>query len=122
MPDGRPKHSVKSVDVVYFTSSHSASKNRKNLLTKSAGSSWGVSAETVRQYEYLCLHCAPVWTRLANSQPNSTMQLISDTLWPTPLPWFQVLANIELPALGRKAAADRLIDKFLAHKFTTPCK
>ena len=33
----------------------------------------------------------------------------------TPLPWLPVLANIEPPALRRKAATDRLVTKVLTH-------
>jgi len=45
---------------------------------------------------------------------NSTMRLISGTLRSTPLPWLPVLANIEPPALHRKAATDKLMEK-IAH-------
>jgi len=44
------------------------------------------------------------------------MRLISGTLRPTPLPWLPVLANIEPPALRRKAATDRLVAKASAHE------
>jgi len=44
------------------------------------------------------------------------MRLISGTLRPTPLPWPPVLANIEPPALRRKAATDRLVAKASAHE------
>ena len=55
-------------------------------------------------------YCAPVWcrsahTELVDAQLNFTMRLISGTLRPTALPWLPVLANIEPPALRRKAAA-----------------
>ena len=43
------------------------------------------------------------------------MRLISGTLRSTPLPWLPVLANIEPPALRRKAATDRLVTKVLSH-------
>ena len=43
------------------------------------------------------------------------MRLISGTLRSTPLPWLPVLANIEPPALRRKAATDRLVTKVLTH-------
>jgi len=62
------------------------------------------------------VYCAPVWCRSAHNglfdaQLNTTMRLISGTLRPTPLPWQPVLANIKPPALRRKAAADRLVEK-----------
>jgi len=43
------------------------------------------------------------------------MRLISGTLHSTPFPWLPVLANIEPPALRRKAAMDRLVMKVLSH-------
>jgi len=46
-------------------------------------------------------------------QLNSTMHLISGTLRSTPLPWLPVLSNIELPALRRKAATDKLVQKIV---------
>jgi len=33
----------------------------------------------------------------------------------TPLPWLPVLSNIELPALRRKAATDKLVEKIVKH-------
>ena len=59
---------------------------------------------------------APVWSRCVYTsqvdvQLNSTMRLISSTLHSTPLPWLPVLSNIELPALRRKAATDKLVEK-----------
>ena len=64
---------------------------------------------------------APVWchsahTGLVDAQMNSTMRLISGTLRRTPLPWLPVLANMEPPALRRKAATDRLVVKASAHE------
>jgi len=41
------------------------------------------------------------------------MRLISGTLHSTPLPWLQVLSNIEPPALWRKAATDELVEKIV---------
>jgi len=49
-----------------------------------------------------------------SSQPVSW--LVLGTLRPTPLPWLPVLANIEPPALRRKAAIDRLVAKASAHE------
>jgi len=48
-------------------------------------------------------------------QLNSTMRLISGTLHSTPLPWLPVLSNIEPPALRRKAATDKLVEKIVKH-------
>ena len=61
-------------------------------------------------------YCAPVWSRSAHTsqvdvQLNFTMHIISGTLCSTPLPWLPVLSNIEPPALRRKAATDKLIEK-----------
>jgi len=43
------------------------------------------------------------------------MRLISGTLRSTPLPWLPVLSNIELSALRRKAATDKLVEKIVKH-------
>jgi len=48
-------------------------------------------------------------------QLNSTMRLISGTLHSTHLLLFPVLSNIELPALHRKAATDKLVEKIVKH-------
>jgi len=48
-------------------------------------------------------------------QLNSTMRLIFGTLRSTPLPWLPVLSNIELQALRRKAATDKLVEKIVKH-------
>ena len=63
----------------------------------------------------------PVWCRsahtgLVDAQLNSMMHLISGTLRPTALPWLPVLANIEPPALRRKAATDRRVAKAHVHE------
>jgi len=96
-------------------------KNRNNLLMKLAGSSWGANAETLRA-SALCYpvaeYCAPVWSRsphtgLVDIQLNFTMRIISRTLHSTPLPWLPVLANIEPPALRRKAATAKLVEKII---------
>jgi len=110
----------------HLTKTAAKLKNRNNLLTKLAGSSWGADAETLRTSALaLCYsvgeYCAPVWCRsahagLVDAQLNSTMHLISGTLHPTALPWLPVLANIEPPALRRKAATDRLVAKARAHE------
>jgi len=61
-----------------------------------------------------------VWSRSAHTsqvdvQLNSTMRLISGTLHSTALPWLPVLSNIEPPALPRKAATDKLVEKIVKH-------
>jgi len=43
------------------------------------------------------------------------MRLVSGTLRSTPLPWPSVLSNIEPPALRRKAATDKLVEKIVKH-------
>jgi len=43
------------------------------------------------------------------------MLLISDSLHSTPLPWLPGLSNIEPPALRRKAATDKLVEKIVKH-------
>jgi len=43
------------------------------------------------------------------------MQLISGILRSTLLPWLPVLSNIELSALRRKAATDKLVEKIVKH-------
>jgi len=45
----------------------------------------------------------------------TVMRLISGTLRSTPLPWLPVLSNIETPALQRKAATDKLVEKIIKH-------
>jgi len=90
-----------------------------------AGSTWGASANILRSSALaLCYsaaeYCAPVWSRSAHTsqvdvQLNSTMHLISGTLRSTPLPWLSVLSNNELPALRRKAATDKLVEKIVKH-------
>jgi len=92
---------------------------------KLASSTWGTSANTLQSSALaLCYlaaeYCAPVWSRSAHTsqidvQLNSTMRLISGTLRSTPLPWLPVLSNIELPALQRKAATDKLVEKIVEH-------
>jgi len=57
---------------------------------------------------------SPRWLR-GCVQLNSTMRLVSDTLRSTPLPWLPVLSNIEPPALQRKAATDKLVEKIVKH-------
>jgi len=99
--------------------------NRNNLLMKLARSTSGTSANTLRSSALaLCYsapeYCAPVWSRSAHTsqvdvQLNSTMRLISGTLRSTPLPWLPLLSNIWPPALRRKAATDKLVEKIVKH-------
>jgi len=65
-------------------------------------------------------YCAPVWSRSAHIsqvdvQLNSTVRLISGTFRSTPLLWLPVLSNIEPPALQRKAATDKLVEKIVKY-------
>jgi len=67
-----------------------------------------------------CLYCAPVWSHSAHTsqvdmQVNSTMRLVSGALPSTPLPWLPGRSNIELPALRRKAATDKLVEKIVKY-------
>ena len=101
-------------------------KNRNNLM-KLAGSTWGASdADNTLRSSGLALcysaaeYCAPVWSRSAHTsqvdvQLNCTMRLVSSTLRSTPFPWLPVLSNIEPPALRRKAATDKLVEKIVKH-------
>jgi len=41
--------------------------------------------------------------------------VVTAILHSTPLPWLPVLSNIELPALRRKAATDKLAEKIVKH-------
>ena len=86
-----------------------------------AGSTWGTntlwsSALALCYSAAEC--CTPVWSRSAHTsqvdtQLNCTMRLISGTLRSTPLRWLPVLSNIEPPALRRKAATDKLVEKIV---------
>ena len=108
---------------VHLTKTAGKLKNRNNLLMKLAGSTWGASANNLRSSALaLCYsaaeYCTPVWSRSAHTsqvdvQLNSNMHLISGTLRSTPLPWLPVLSNIEPPALRRKAATDKLVEKIV---------
>jgi len=88
---------------------------------KLAGSTWGASANTLQSSALaLCYsaaeYCAPVChTSQVDVLLNSTMCLISGTLRSTPLPWRPVLSNIEPPALQKKAATDKLVEKIVKH-------
>jgi len=100
-------------------------RTETNNLIKLAGSTWGTSANTLRSSALaLCYlaaeYCASVWSCSAHTsqvdvQLNSTMHLVSGTFCSTTLPWLPVLSNIELPALRRKAATDKLVEKIVKH-------
>ena len=85
---------------------------------KLAGSTWGASANTALwRFAIQQQSTAPQsgHTSQVDVQLNSTMRLISGTLRSTPLPWLPVLSNIEPPALRRKAATDKLVEKIVKH-------
>jgi len=93
------------------------------LLMKLAGSTWGASANNLQSSALaLCYsvaeYCAPVWSRSAHKKSGRCAvglyhapRLWYRTLRSTPLPWLPVLSNIEPPALRRKAATDKLVEK-----------
>jgi len=124
---GLEMHCCYTCSVVHAVGHAGKLKNRNNLLMKLAGSTWGASANTALLRSSalaLCYsaaeYCAPVWSRSAHTsqvdvQLNSTMRLIPGTLRSTPLPWLPVLSNIEPPALRRKAATDKLVEKIVKH-------
>jgi len=95
------------------------------MKVKLAGSTWGASTNTLRSSALvLCYsaeeYCTPVWSCSAHTSQvdvklNSTMHLISGTLCSTPLASLPVLSNIEPPALPRKAATDKLVEKIVKH-------
>ena len=64
-----------------------------------------------------CYSCQrPMWTNYEDVYLfQCTDHLISGTLRSTPLPWLPVLSNIEPPALRRKAATDKLVEKIVKH-------
>ena len=114
-----------AVECCYWDGAAGGLKSRGGLSMKLAGSTWGASANTLRSSALaLCYsaaeYCAPVWSHSAHTsridiQLNSTMRLISGTLLSAPLPWLPVLSNIEPPALRRKAATDKLVEKIIKH-------
>ena len=53
--------------------------------------------------------CCPAHVSLIDAQLHSSICLISGTVRSTPLPWLQVLTNIEPPALRCTAATDKLL-------------
>ena len=95
----------------------------KQLVDEASRFHLGRSANTLRSSALApsysaAQYCAPVWSRCAHTsrvdvQLNSTMRLISGTLRSTPFPWLPVLSNIEPPALQRKAATDKLVEKIV---------
>ena len=105
----------------------------KEHLTRTAKKYWQnlpaqVGEPIRRSFAPLSLHYA---TQLLNivplsghdlliwvcSQLNSTMQIITATLKPTPTPWLPVLANIAPPSLRWKEATDKLILKISDHSY-----
>jgi len=46
---------------------------------------------------------------------NDDHQHISNLVSSTPLTWLPVLSNIEPPALRKKAATDKLVEKIVKH-------
>jgi len=88
-------------------------------LTKTAVKLKNQNANTLRSFALaLCYSTVlrPVWSRSTHTcqvdvQLNSTMRLISDKLRSAPLPWLPVLSNIKPPAVRRKAATDKLVEK-----------
>ena len=85
---------------------------RNNLLMKLASSIWGAPVSTL--CDHLLWHFAIQQQSTApqsgHALVSSTMRLISGTLRSTPLPWLPERSNIELPALRRKAATDKLVE------------
>jgi len=99
-------------------------KNQNNLLIKLASSTWGASANTlghllwrfaIQQQSIASQSGHTAYTSQVDVQLNSSMRLISGTLCSTPLPWLPVLSNIEPPALRRKAATDKSVEKIVTH-------
>ena len=99
-------------------------KNRNKLLMKLTGSTWGASANTLRSSALtLCYsaaeYCAPVWSRSAHINLPGRVELHhASHFWhpfSIPLQWLPVLSNIEPPALRRKAATDKLVEKIVKH-------
>ena len=99
-------------------------KNWNNLLIKLAGSTWGASVNTVviccgaLLFSSIVLLLSLV--RLCSHKSGRCavelyMRLISGTLHSTPLSCLLVLSNIEPPALRRKAATGKLVEKIIKH-------
>jgi len=87
-------------------------KNRNNLLMKLVGSTLGASASTLWSSALALSRVTVLQSGNAQlTQVRSTV--ISGTLHSTPLPWLPVLSNIELPALQRKAATDKLVENIV---------
>jgi len=92
---------------------------------KLAGSTLGASTNTLLSSALaLCYsaaeYCAPVWSCSAHTSQVDVQlklyhELISGTLHSTPLPRLPVLSNIEPPALQRKAATGKLVEKIMKH-------
>ena len=91
---------------------------------KLAGSTWGASANTLRSSALALCYSAAEYSSLvtlcSHKSGRCTVELYhAFHLWYppfyTPLPWLPVLSNIEPPALRRKAATDKLVEKIVKH-------
>ena len=109
---------------LHLTKTAGKLKNQNNLLIKLASSTWGASANTlghllwrfaIQQQSIASQSGHTAYTSQVDVQLNSSMRLISGTLCSTPLPWLPVLSNIEPPALRRKAATDKMVEKIVTH-------
>jgi len=121
----RPTYLRVTIDRTLSYREHRQAEEPNNLLMKLASSTWGDRAKTLLlnskvPEQMTAVYCAPVWSHSGHTsrfdvQWNSTMRLISGTLRSTLLPWLPVLSNIEVPALRRKAATDKLVEKIVKH-------
>jgi len=91
---------------------------------KLAGSTWGTSANTLRSSALVLCYAAAEYllrpslvTLCSHKSGRCAVELYHapGTLHSTPLPWLPVLSNIEPPALRRKAATDKLVEKIVKH-------
>jgi len=90
-----------------------------------AGFTWGASANTLRSSALALCNLAAetvpqpsAHTSLVDVQLNSTMHLISGTVYSTPLLWLPVLSDIEPSAIRRKAATDSFRFQAYSHPLT----
>ena len=98
-------------------------KSHNNLLMKLAGSSWGANAGTLTTVvrlgsllfssRVLCSSLVTFSSHRSHWCPVERHYEIN--VCPAPLPWLQVLANIEPPPLSRKAASAKLVEKAVAY-------
>ena len=109
----------------HLESLHKKLTTRVGLLRRSAGSSWGAGAITLRTATLALVHstaeyCAPVWCRSAHTclidRPiNDALRLMTGCLRPTPTDDLYVLAGIQPSELRRKRAT-----LFLARRAQDP--